>query len=215
MPRKKPETKRCLAENRDGTRCKRPAREGGLCHTHAKKLPAASPTSAWMMNLGEEGQRRLEALQQDPDLLDPRRPFALQSLLTEQIAIPSENLIRHRAKLVAVRAARELGAKNPERARVKPEHEEEARRVLVRESIAALVKLGDRQDKAVRNTQVFRVLVGQIVPLWEDLLMQMMQSLDRHVPGDATRKLIHRDLEVAFRGFIARATAVGEDVIDG
>jgi len=155
-------------------------------------------------------QELIDQALQDPDLLDVKRPVALQSVLVQELGlIPSDEVIRQAAISYMSRAARKLAEDDDEEPEPSEAQLEYARRAFMLSSMQAVESFQRSVAAAARHAKVGELISAELLPLFEDLGRRLAVLTDKFVDKDK-----REDFRAAFRRDVRhvmlRAASIGE-----
>jgi hypothetical protein len=182
MSNKAPVEGRCNAKTRDGGHCgNRPIKGRPRCRRHGSggvESPGGRPIgtgrySGRFQRESTETQGAIDRLLQDPDLLDFKRPVALQALLVEEVGLlPSEELLR---SLAQTKEQRENG-EDP-----RPEQMERARRTYIEGSMRAVAQYHRVLADASKQAKLGDLVAREVLPLFEQVGNRLRVLVDQLV----------------------------------
>lgn len=176
------------------TRCK--------VHGGAQEKVKRDPLGFWQNfdHLTEADQDLLALALADPNLLDTKRPVALATVLAQRFPmIPTEQQIRTTAMYLNGKQAADLSAADIAEAQAK----------LATASVRIIDTLGRRQDSAVKLAKTSEVLVGQVMPVLDQLGKAVADLVATHVAPEKQTKFID-DLQGRFRAAITQMVGIAE-----
>jgi hypothetical protein len=202
------EPKRCGAKKRDGTPCKaRPAPGSKRCRIHGGHPRSGRPPihgrySARFRRLDAVAQEAIDTALKDPQLLDLRRPVALQSLIVQDAPLlPDDQLIHDFAMRLSRWRPREgetwLDQPDPTDSELAL-----ARMAWLEKSSELTERYGRIQAASSKAAQVTELLSKQLIPIFAELGLRMTKLAHRFVPA-AQRA----DFDEAFRMEVRRCVA--------
>ena len=192
----------CGAKTRGGGTCRKAPTVGFTrCRLHGGHPKSGSPPihgrySKRFARIGPVAQEAIDEAIRDPDLLDCRRPIALQTAIVQQASlIPDDDLVR----LSAMRLSRwrpnfkkeETWEDQPEPTQPELEH---ARMMWLTASAKLVESYGDLQVVAAKQVQLGELLAKEIVPILLELGLRVTKLADRYVP-----KEVRDDFNAGFR----------------
>lgn len=199
----------CGARNRSrGGTCKnRPVKGSTRCRLHGGHPRSGRPPihgrySKRFAKIAPASQEAIDEALQDPELLDPRRPVAVQQAILQNSALmPDDDVIesyaRHLSKWRPNYRADETWADQPR----PTDGEIEVARMLWAEQATRLTEAyGRLQNQSSRTLRMGQLLAKQVVPLLSEVGLRLSKLVDRYVPEE------HRgDFNQAFRMEARRA----------
>lgn len=204
---------RCGAKKRDGTPCEaRPLKGKTRCRLHGGRAGAPPVTgrhsSEWR-HLSNEGRELVAELMKDPQLLDVRRMLAMMEAIARRYLLPSPELIERSARARWAEAKKEglTKAEEPEAVDL-----EEAERELFMRAWGTLDKLAARMDAASKTARVDEIMIGLLMPSFEELGQLLARVLEKHVPNEVARREAREDVTRALRVVLARAHATASEL---
>lgn len=206
-------TTRCGAKKRDGTPCEaRPLKGKKRCRLHGGGAGAPVDTgrrSTEWRHLSTEGRELVAELMKDPQLLDVRRMLALMEAIARRHLFPSPELIERTARARWAEAKKDglTEADGPDAVDV-----EEAERELFMRAWGTLDKLSARMDAASKTAKVDEIMIGLLLPSFEELGQILARVLEKHVPNEVARREAREDVTRALRVVLARAHATASEL---
>jgi hypothetical protein len=155
---------------------------------------------------------RIDQLLQDPDLLDARRPVALQAALVEEHGlVPDEELLETLALSFvppAARRAAERAGEDPEEL-VTDAHRELARRAYIDRSMRAVDRYQAALATAARQAKISEVINAELAPLFEEVGRRLRLLIEQFVPEAAQEPFVEA-FRREMRHVMVIASTIGE-----
>lgn len=202
-PSDKPVDPICNARTKSGGFCSRHAVPGKeRCKHHGGYAGRPVVIGKWsrrFQHLTEQGAAFLETIMEDPDLLDSRRPVAIQELiLLNTIIEPTEEMVQ---KVVNARAATQ-----------KPCTAEEARQELLAESAKIAACYANAQDMANKQAKYRDVVARGVVPILQEFVAQVKRLAVRYIPDETQREEFTANVGQAMMAAFGRVAELEDKV---
>jgi len=222
MASKEPIEGRCAAKVKRGEGyCTNSPRSGAKrCRLHgsgSKDKPGGRPivTGAYSKRFAREAkatQELIDGYLQDPQLLDARRPVALQAVLVQEMGlVPDEEVVREMALAkVSARVKDKYLEETGDSYEPSNAELELARRRYMQMSMNAVDGLQKAQSSAARQVQLGQMIAAEALPLFGQLGHRLRVLIDKYVPVEKQEPFIQA-YRREVRSIMLRFSEIGED----
>lgn len=207
---------RCGAKLRKGGTCKRrPAKGFKRCRLHGGHPKSGRPPihgrySARFQRIDAVAQDAIDLALKDPQLLDLRRPVAIQTVIMQEAPLlPSPELLRDFAMRISRWRPGE-GQSWADQPDPTPSELELARMTWLQKSAELTESYGKLQAGSAKNAQVTELLTKQIIPVFAELGLQFTKLAQRFVAPER-RAEFDEAFRMEVRRAVAKIVAVGEE----